>query len=328
MRRKGFTLIELLVVIAIIAILVGLLLPAVQKVREAANRMSCQNNLHQLGLACHNYHDSYGKFMPGTNLAKAQKSGTFITGPAVVPGKGFSMFEAMLPFIEQDNIYAQLDLVTDLTNPTNPGFNTQYVNCQAPDAPGASWIKTLVCPSDVVAKQVTFTTGGKTFYFGTNSYGGNAGRRSEFWNTMTQDGMFYINSKVKIADVLDGLSNTLLIGERFHFDPNFDQINKSGCGAIANCTGWAWANAFGGFDYIFSAAVPINYTVPPGITSDPTFFYIDSRLNAFGSGHSGGANFAMGDGSARFVSQNVALVQVLQPLSTRAGNETINQDQY
>src|SRR5260370_42274234 len=99
------------------------------------------------------------------------------------------MFEAMLPFMEQDNIYVQLDLVTDLTNLGNPGFNTQDGNCQTPDAPGASWIKTLECPSDVVAKQVAFTTAGKTFYFGTNSYGGNAGPRSALWNTTTPDVM-------------------------------------------------------------------------------------------------------------------------------------------
>src|SRR5437899_7010478 len=112
--RQAFTLIELLVVIAIIGVLLGLLLPAVQKVREAANRMSCTNNLKQLGLAAHNYHGVYNAFPPGTNLptvsGKATNGTQFTSPPPPVPGKAFSFFEALLTYLEQDNIYRNLDL--------------------------------------------------------------------------------------------------------------------------------------------------------------------------------------------------------------------------
>src|SRR5438270_4251902 len=215
-RWRGFTLIELLVLIAIIAVLGGLLLPAVQKVREAAKRMSCQNNLHQLGVGTHNYHDTYGRFMPGVNVNGSQ---IFPPNDQNPPNAkiGASMLELLLPYVEQDNIYQQLDLVTNLVKPTAPRYNTQYVNCQTADSVGAKVVKTYLCPSDVGLPVTTFTTGGHTYYFGANSYGGNAGIRSFYTSAMTHDGMFYINSKVKMADVLDGTSNTILFGERFRF---------------------------------------------------------------------------------------------------------------
>src|SRR6516164_5011452 len=128
-RRSGFTLIELLVVIAIIAVLIGLLLPAVQKVRESASRLSCQNNLKQIGLACHNYESTYSHF-PADELDLAQPDPNVIaavqgTGNATL---GHSVFTQILPFIEQDNLYRQIDITKSLFNPVNlpPCANPAY----------------------------------------------------------------------------------------------------------------------------------------------------------------------------------------------------------
>src|SRR4051794_6816753 len=111
-RRSGFTLIELLVVIAIIAILMGLILPAVQKVREAAARLKCKNNLKQIGLAMHNYHAALGGFPPGfASQAAAQD------GPSLGPGWGWAAL--LLPYIEQENLFRQIDLTRDIAHPAN-----------------------------------------------------------------------------------------------------------------------------------------------------------------------------------------------------------------
>jgi prepilin-type N-terminal cleavage/methylation domain-containing protein/prepilin-type processing-associated H-X9-DG protein len=317
MRRKGFTLIELLVVIAIIAILIGLLVPAVQKVREAAARMQCANNLKQLALAAFNFESSYSRFPAGVNLPIAKQSGavfptnTLVTSGAIgQPPDGnqfISWAEALLPYIEQDNLRKQLDLT-----------QREFANCNGPTSTGAQVVKILICPSDPMPSPVsTFVSGGVTYYFGMNSYGANGGTRSWYVGNMSTDGVFYINSRVTIAGISDGTSNTLFFGERYHKDPAYTNIATLG--------GWAWANFNAPQDYILSSAVPVNYTLPPGTKTGAPAFPEDDRTCAFGSGHTGGANFAYADGSVHFLTlTGNSDLPLLQALSTRAGGEPVS----
>src|SRR5262245_56843828 len=267
-RRLGFTLIELLVVIAIIAILIGLLLPAVQKIREAANRMKCSNNLKQLASAAHNYHDTYERFPSGVNLPISNQSGAIFptnvlvtsgkVGPPPEPGKFISWCEALLPLIEQDNLQKNLDVT-----------QREFANCNGPNSTGAQVVNILICPSDHMPQKVTtFVSGGTTFYFGMNSYLANGGTRSWFVDaSYSVDGVFYFNSMVNMAGITDGTSNTFLFGERNHFEPNW----KNGTTPFANIGGWAWANFNAIQDYVGSTRVPINYMIPPGSADPPPF---------------------------------------------------------
>jgi prepilin-type N-terminal cleavage/methylation domain-containing protein/prepilin-type processing-associated H-X9-DG protein len=313
MRRKGFTLIELLVVIAIIAILIGLLLPAVQKVREAASRMSCSNNLKQWGLAAHNYHDTNKRFPPGVNLPfTTTVGGNKQSGGPVIAGRYISLFESLFPYSEQDNLYKLLDTTQN-----------QYANCLGQDSPGAQGVPILLCPSDVGPTQTTWVTGGKTYYFGATSYGGNPGVYGFYTTSMDETGIFYINSRVKMTAISDGTSNTLMFGERNRKDPIYELIYKEDFG---NRSGWAWTNTLPGFDYLFGAAQPINWLMPTNITADPGFVYEDLRFSTYGSQHSGGANFTFCDGSVRFLANTVPLL-TLQQISTRAGGEVFDSSQ-
>jgi prepilin-type N-terminal cleavage/methylation domain-containing protein/prepilin-type processing-associated H-X9-DG protein len=291
----GFTLIELLVVIAIIAVLIGLLLPAVQKVREAANRMKCQNSLKQIGLASHSFHDANGRFPSAVNLPGAMN---WPTPPD--PAKYYSLHIATFPYYEQDNL--QRNVVVDVPNP-------HYMNCKGPNSFGAQVVQILTCPSDSAMPQPPVGQY-DVYYFGLTSYGGCSGSSPTVVDgTLSKkDGMFFINSRVRFADVQDGTSNTFLFGER-------SRLNLPATSTSQSLGGWAWVNQYALEDFTMNASVPIE-----GIRLHD--------LNAFGSQHPGGANFTFADGSVRFLSASVDLVTVLQPLSTRAGGEVVDASKY
>jgi prepilin-type N-terminal cleavage/methylation domain-containing protein/prepilin-type processing-associated H-X9-DG protein len=321
--RQAFTLIELLVVIAIISVLIGLLVPAVQKVRAAALNTQCTNNLRQLALAAHNYHNSNRRFPCGVNLQVDPFYGQFLVnkfGPPLDPSGSYSWEEALFPYLEQDPLFKKL--VLNQLNQYGILADSQYVNCVGANSPGAQAVSVLVCPMDYLpAPAVTTYTAddGTTYYFGMTSYGGNAGSVSVYWPYASQDGVFYLNSDVRIASITDGTSSTLLLGERYHRDPTFDRIVGT---PLQTYGGWAWANVYSMEDHTQSAQAPINYLIPPSVTSDPTYYYQDTRLGAFGSGHTGGANFAFADASVHFLT-NATPILVLQEFATRNGGETV-----
>jgi prepilin-type N-terminal cleavage/methylation domain-containing protein/prepilin-type processing-associated H-X9-DG protein len=309
-RRSGFTLIELLVVIAIIAVLIGLLVPAVQNVREAANRISCTNNLKQLALAAHTHHDVKGKFPTGVHIVDQLADGRYANGTA--------WQVELLPYLDQENLQRKWDY-TDQPNNVAGGRN----------AVTAQVIKFLLCPSDPLPDPVFHVVSLPYYqwaegFYGLGSYGGNGGKRSYPKSQATRDGMFFQDSKIRLADVSDGPSNTLLFGERSHGDPESDRITVYFPYPLARAGAWAEAFAIygGGLpNHMLSTPVRINYQVPPSGGNDQV--RVDDRFCAFGSGHPGGANFAFVDGSVRFLSEQTNL-ETLQELSTRAGGEVVD----
>jgi prepilin-type N-terminal cleavage/methylation domain-containing protein/prepilin-type processing-associated H-X9-DG protein len=312
LSRNGFTLIELLVVIAVIGVLIALLLPAVQKVREAANRAKCTNNLKQLALAAHQYHDAKGTFPAGLHQGVNKGDGLW--------AEGTSWLIELFPHLEQDNLHRKWDY-NDFSNNVAGGMN----------ATTAQVILAHRCPSDPL--DLTAYLHGSAIMeswgdYALGSYGGNGGRRSYPWTQLTKDGILYLDSNVRLSDVTDGSSNTFLLGERSHRDLEYDRIAVNQPSYYPLGTRGAWgavlALAAGGpmQHHALSTPVAINYLVPADTPVDdlPTIY---DRLCAFGSLHPGGANFAFADGSVRFLSDSIPL-DTLQALSTRAGGEVVS----
>ena len=313
-QRGGFTLIELLVVIAIIAVLIGLLLPAVQKVREAAARTQCANNLKQIALAAHNYEGSHGVFPTGARPSVMENG---------VPTMGSNVWVELLPYLEQDNLYRKWAF-TDNRNNVAGGRN----------ATQAQVIKLLLCPSDRMTDPVWEQLPGiypvppwSCGFYGMSSYGGNAGKRSVLTNRLSKDGVFFVGSNVHLVEITDGTSNTLFFGERYHYDPEYDRQRPVVWSNAPPMAGWGrWgfvANQGASGNISLSTPVRINYQVPPG----GDFSTLEDRACAFGSGHPNGANFAFADGSVRFLKDSTPLL-TLQALSTRAGGEVVSSDDY
>ena len=347
--RKGFTLIELLVVIAIIALLLGLLLPAVQKVRDAAARASCSNNLHQLGLALYGYESANGCFPQAYKPLPTPDPTVPFAGAA---NYGPSAFVLILPYVEQGNVYQQINtargaLSSSNMPPGNPAYSTPLAVFLCPSAPGLSTVNysaELANSFNNFGIVVSYPSG---LIFGRSDYAPDAGMEADIPGINITAAASILcqppDGPVRVTDISDGTSNTVMVVEDAGRPAWYGSKGPASEPAIGGYTpasgtytpgvgpapqgGGAWAD-------------PLNYIATNG--SDPSgtgiaaggaFMGIpaapwtcaencsnDSEIFSF---HTGGSNMLFGDGSVRFVQSGLSMNQMAALLS-RAGGEVIN----
>lgn len=290
--RRAFTLIELLVVIAITAVMIGLLLPAVQKVRESASRLRCKNNLKQIALALHNFHDRNDHFPPGYTASQTSADGTG-------PGWGWAAF--LLPDLEQENLHKLIDFTQPVTAPGNHDtvrqMNVPFLRCPSDPRQDPIPLSDFTNPASLrtpLARSNYVACYGNTPFLGESpavltahlSIDGISGR-----------GMFHRNSRTRMADITDGLSNTLAIGEK-----NAKNTMATWVGIIPGAK-WSSANDvanYGGIPSNLPAALVLGHACrqhPPsaaaGVAED------------FSSPHINGVNVAFADGSVHAVRTSI-----------------------
>jgi len=300
LRPGGFTLIELLVVIAIIAILIGLLLPAVQKVRDAANRMSCQNNLKQLGVALHSYHDANtNKLPPGDGYQAG--------------GKHRSWMVPLLPYVEQEPRFKLIDMTVDqLSNVVNASTGVSNLSVIQTS------LKLVLCPSDTdAASPRTRTDNASSLVLGLTSYASNVGDHVNAGGTGAAGYPAYGNTATlatntrgvitrygyscSLPEITDGTSNTFILGE----------VVPGWC----NWQDW-------GHQSFATTAYPINYRNDDFAKNALLPNNADACIT-FRSKHTAGANFVFGDGSVKFLSDKMDYT-TYRALASRAGGEPIS----
>jgi prepilin-type N-terminal cleavage/methylation domain-containing protein/prepilin-type processing-associated H-X9-DG protein len=300
--RRGFTLIELLVVIAIIGVLIGLLLPAVQKVRESASRLKCKNNLKQIGLALHGYHDRNNGFPPG------YVSNVNPDNSDAGPGWGWASY--LLDDLEQTNLKRQIRFDLQIYDPVNAAARTMRLSV-------------FVCPSEMLLEKfIVVDASGNPLcdvargnYVGIN---GILGVTSDAWDN---NGAFVRSRSMRIADISDGLSNTLFVGERCT-----SMSSSTWTGAVTNGVVPAvrypdpadqLANAEG------APALVLSHGSRDHIPNNSLVFDADATA----SFHVSGVNFLFGDGSVHSISNSINGL-VYEGLLTRAGGEPVAGDDY
>jgi prepilin-type N-terminal cleavage/methylation domain-containing protein/prepilin-type processing-associated H-X9-DG protein len=287
-RPSGFTLIELLVVIAIIGVLIALLLPAVQRAREAARRIQCVNNLKQMGIALHSYHDAHGCLPSGYTYVER-----FTWG-------GFGWATMILPGVEQKPLFNAANFDLPLWSDANTTVATTAINF-------------YLCPSDETSQGRFLNR--DPYQYAMASYVGSFGPGDLDVTPEDRRGLFSRNSRTRFAEVTDGLSQTLAVGERHN--GKFERVIGS-AGHVFAETVWV-------------GAIMEGYTDAHGHTTlfvaghTPTSPSFDDQDAA--SRHDGGTNFAFGDGSVHFLKNTIDL-SVYQSLSTRAGGEVISSDSF
>jgi prepilin-type N-terminal cleavage/methylation domain-containing protein/prepilin-type processing-associated H-X9-DG protein len=311
-RWDGFSLVELLVVIAIISTLIGLLLPAVQRVREAAKRMSCANNLHQLGLAVHNYEGVYG-CLPSGSRGPMNTDGTFPYGwydpiyGTNYPWGHFGWPVPLLPFLEQANLYQQINLNVAAyaeSVPFNDGSERGPAGNLANKAPANNMPAVLSCPS---AHRVKPNNQFKDYAI---NYGSGVNQIFKLDGPERApggfDGIGWVNSQVRFSDIVDGLSSTILFIESAHFSSH----NGVPADVGSNQFFWVDLNSTG----YAAACDPDGTPAPPNST---TF----SNRGAH-SDHPRGVQAVMVDGHVAWLPNSIDFT-VYQALFTRAGGEVV-----